>query len=236
MKQFKNYVFFWIVLVGLFNLCCFITPREWYGISKHSGSFWCGYFFVMGSFILHILYAYFVFSKECGKNKRVVHAPLLLFSFIELGVMIIVGTLCMVIPALPYWMAIMVCYIILFFSVVLMMAMKTVGENTVHANTTLNDKTLYMRELTNVAHELVSSAHTEPVKEITTKILESIRYSDMISSDETREYELAISEGLDELRVLIVSQDLNRLQSKAYEVIHLVEKRNNICKVSKSRI
>ena len=232
MRTLKNYTISWIVLVGLFNLCCFITPNEWYGVSKYSGSFWVGYGFVMASFVFHFIYAFFAFSER-NREKQVINTPITIFSFFELGLMVVVGLLCMAIPSLPYWLGIVLCYIVLALSVLFLISAKVVGENAVYANTALNTKTAFMRELTDKAQGLISSAKTAQAKEIATKIYEAIRYSDTISSEATKEDELAISERLSGLEGSINDIGIEGLQNKADEIFQLIEKRNNICKASK---
>lgn len=93
-----------------------------------------------------------------------------------------------------------------------------------------------MRELTDKAQRLISSAKTAQAKEISTKIYEAIRYSDTISSEATKEDELAISEKLSSLEGSINDIGIEGLQNKADEILQLIEKRNNKCKDSKRRM
>ena len=154
-----------------------------------------------------------------------INTPITIFSFFELGLMGVVGLLCMAIPSLPYWLGIALCYIVLALSVLFLISAKVVGENAVYANTSLNTKTAFMRELTDQAQRLIFSAKTAQAKEIATKIYEAIRYSDTISLEATKEDELAISERLSSLEGSINDIGIEGLQNKADEILQLIDRK-----------
>lgn len=236
MKHFKTYAIVWILLVGLFNICCFVTPNESNGVSKFEGGFWPAYGFVMLAFVLHLIFAYYMFSEK-NDEKRRQNTMLTTISFIELVLMVVIGALCMMIPAVSYWVAIIVCYAVLAFSIIFLLSTKTVEDNKYAANSNLNAKTAYMRELTDKAQELVSMAKTDDSRAAVTKIYEAIRYSDTVSSDELREEEKAISDGLTSLKELVEdSPDMDAINLKTDEILRLVEQRNYKAKELKHRI
>lgn len=236
MRHIKNYAIFWIVLIILFNLVCFITPNEWYGVSKFSGGFWAGYGFITASFLLHFIYAYFAFGER-NKENRVLNIPLIIISFVELGLMIVAGALCMVIPSLPHWVGILICYTVLTFSIIFLLSAKVVGENTSNANIALNVKTSFMRGLTDKAQELVMESKTTEAKLLVTKVYDAIRYSDIVSAEETQMDEMRISVGLEDLKSIIQDgEDIAKIQHKVDDILLLVEKRNNKCKALKRQV
>jgi len=236
MKNFKSYIIVWILLIGLFNICCFVTPSEINGISKYEAGFWPAYGFVMLAFMLHLAFAYYLFSEK-NEVKRRQNTSLSVISFLELAVMIIAGALCMLIPSVPYWVAIIVCYAVLAFSVILLVSTKTVEDKKYAANNSLNTKTANMRELADNAQELISMAKTAETKSLATKVFEAIKYSDTVSSDETYTEEKAIFEGISEFKgFLNEGASLEELKQKADEILMLIEQRNNIAKASKRRV
>lgn len=235
MKHFKTYAIVWVLLVGLFNICCFVTPDEVNGVNKFEGAFWPAYGFVMLAFVLHMIFAYNVFSEK-NEEKRRQNTMLTTISFVELVLMIVVGAICMLIPSMSYWVAIIVCYAVLALSIIFLLSTKTVEENKFSANSILNTKTAYMRELTNNAHELISIVKTEESKAEITKVYEAIRYSDTVSSDKLKDEEIAISNGLTSLKELLKDgSDEKAISQKADEIVMLVEKRNNKAKEFKRR-
>ena len=235
-KHLRYYAILWIVLVGLFNILCFATPSEVNGVSKYSGGFWPGYEFVMAAFVLHFIYAYFAFSEK-NKEKRVLNTPLIIISFIELALMIVVGTVCIAIPGMPNWLGIVLCYLVFAGSIIFFISAKAVGQNAFDGNSKLNAKTNTFRELTNTAQELVSAAKTKDIKQSVQRVYDAIRYSDMVSTEETREDETAIRDGLEELTAAVAeNSNVVDIQHKVDELLHLIEKRNHKCKTLKRRV
>ena len=236
MKHIKNYAILWTVLIILYNLVCLLTTNERYGISKFSGSFWVGYGFITASFISHLFYAFFAFGEK-NKEKRVLNIPLLIISFVELGFMVIIGVLCMTTPFLPYWVGIIVCYAVLAFSVIFLLSAKVTGEKVANANIVLNAKTSSMRGMVDKAQELVIGSKTPEIKSMVAHLYDAIRYSDTISSEETKIDEMRISDGLEDLENMIQNAtDSEKIQQKVDALLLLVEKRNNKCKASKRQV
>ena len=76
-KEVRNYVIIWILLVALFNVICFVTPAEVNGISKYQGAFWPGYGFITATFIIHMIFMMIIIKRQ---NYRI-RTSLIVFSF-----------------------------------------------------------------------------------------------------------------------------------------------------------
>ena len=236
MQKLKRYIVFWVAIVSLFNVVCFITPDEWYGVNKYSGAFWSGYAFIMGAFILHLLYATFAF-RENNTEKKALNIPITIISYFELGIMLAVGAVCMTVPGLPNWIGIILCYTVLAFSVVFLVSAKAVEENKTSANKRINKNSAFIRELSDIASNMVSSSKTDAICRTSKSLYEAIRYSDPISSDETRAYEEDIYNALKDLSSMLQNDtDEESFSQKADEILLLIENRNNKCKALKRRV
>ena len=232
-KDLKYYLVCWIVLVVLYNVICFVTPSEINGISKYSGAFWSGYLFIMATFILHLVYAIFALSSN-SKEKKILNVPIMVISCFEITVMVVCGTICMTLPNLPNWVAVVVCSIILAFSVISLITVKTVGDNVSTANKVLNESTYSFRELFDISLLLVNNSKTEDTKNIAHRVSEAIRYSDPVSNDELQPLEEEIKEKIIELSQLISKEDeFEVVKNKADGLLNLIEIRNNKCKTLK---
>ena len=130
MKRFKTYIVVWILLVILFNLCCFVTPSEINGVSKYSGGFWPCYGLVMLAFVLHLVFASKAFSEK-SREKQLQNTSLTVISFFELALMVIAGAICVLVQSIPYWVGVIVCYVVLAFSIIFLLSAMTVGQNAV---------------------------------------------------------------------------------------------------------
>ena len=235
-KSLKYYAIVWIALVGLFNIICFVTPDEVGGLSKYSGSFWTGYGFVMAAFVLHLIYACLAFN-ETNAEKRILNTPLTVISFIELLLMVVVGTLCIAVFRTPTWVSIILCYLILMLSVIFFVSAKAVGENALNANISLNQKTASIRDLVDVAQQLVTASKSKESRQLSQKVYDALRYSDMVSSAATADDEATIREKLEALIAGVSKEsDLSEYSAEVKELLALIEIRNNKCKAAKRRV
>lgn len=155
--------------------------------------------------------------------------PLIIISYFELIIMIIIGIGCMVLPVISNWLGIILCYTIMVVSVLIFVSAKVIGENTSKANTNLNTKVFQMREITNQASELISMAKDDETKTLMQKIFDAIRYSDPISTEETYSEEIEMIKLLAEIKVMIESSKCEEIKNKSDELIRLIDKRNNKC-------
>ena len=235
-KSVKYYLICWAVLVALFNVVCFVIPDSIVGVSKFTGSFWVEYAFMMATFIAHLVFMCVCFSAK-DKETKVLNMPLIALSIIELFVMLIAGALCMLIPALPYWVGVIVCCAVLAFSVISLVTAKGVGENTSQANINLNRKTDNYRNMVDAADMLLKRATSAEEKALAQKVYDAVRYADAASSPETAADEAAI---LDEIGALTLAfanrEDFAATEQRANELLLLIAQRNNKCKAAKRKV
>lgn len=235
-KSLKYYIIIWIALVGLFNVACFVTPEDVGGLSRHTGSFWSGYGFVMAAFVLHLAYACVAFS-ETNAERRILNMPLTVISFIELLLMVAVGTLCIAVFMTPTWVSVVLCCLVLLLSVIFFISAKAVGENAHSANISLNQKTAKLRELTDEARQLVTASGSKEARELSQKLCDALRYSDPVSTAATADDEAEIQAKLRSL-IADASKDPQPadFSAKVDDLLALIEIRNNKCKAAKRRV
>lgn len=154
-----KYIVVWIATVVLFNLISFLTPIGAGDTGGHSGGFWAGYIFVMVTLVLYLVFSCIALSEK-NKEKKELNTPLIIICSVELCMMVLVGIVCMVVTAIPYWLGIIICYALLLFSVIFFIMVKVVGKNASAANRTLNAKTSMFCELTDLAQELIAVSST----------------------------------------------------------------------------
>lgn len=228
-KKQIHYIIVWIALISLFNILCFVTPDEINGIKTFSGAFWPGYVFITIAFLGHLVFS-MVCLSENNYGKKVMNIPLTIISCFELAAMVVVGLACMLVPGLPNWLGIILCYAILVFSVLFLLSAKVVGENAASANQSLNAKAFQMRELTNQASELIAMAKDSDTRALLQSVYEAIRFSDPISTEETQPEECEMIKLLAEMKSLIECEKSETIRTKADAIIRFIERRNNKCK------
>lgn len=229
-RSMKIYSISWLLIVLLFQMLCFLTPNEYAGFDKFSGAFWAGYGFIMGALVLHYIFI-FVVQRTKDQDKQYVNRPLVYISVISLILMVLAGAACMIIPNLPNWLGILICYSILAVSVIYLLAAKVAGKNAYYANKALNERVFFFRDLASEAETLVTAAQTKEAKAVAQNVYEAIRYSDPSSDPALAEEEKQIKEMLEKLsRCILKKADVTVLKPMEQEILRLIQNRNNKCK------
>ena len=122
-------------------------------------------------------------------------------------------------------------------SVIFFVSAKAVGENALNSNISLNQKTASIRDLVDVAQQLVTASKSKESKQLSQKVYDALRYSDMVSSAATADDEAAIREKLEALIAGVSKEsDLPEYSAKVDELLALIDIRNNKCKAAKRRV
>lgn len=180
-KSFKIYSLIWAICLALFNVITFVTPNEVGGVSKFSGSFWVGYIFITVAFIGQLTCAFVAFKAE-NLKKFFYNIPLLSISYGGLVTMLVVGSIFMVIPVLPEWIAIIVCVIILAFNAIAIIKATASADIVSGIDEEIKTQTFFIKSLSVDAQSLMTSATSDELRAEAKKVYEAIRYSDPMAN------------------------------------------------------
>ncbi|MBQ5995844.1 MAG: hypothetical protein IJL63_08320 [Clostridia bacterium] len=234
-RSLSTYLISWALLIAVFNVICFIIPGRDGEARELTAAFWVGYAMVMLTLLLHLIYAVLSLSKS-DRDKRLLNVPIMAISIVEFVIMAVVGAVCMLLPGNLFWIGVIVCCIVLAFSVILYLTSVTVHENLAEANSALNAKTSNYRSAVDTATLLISKAKTPVQRDVAKKIYDAIKYSDSVSSDETFEIENRIESAVATLLADFNGTDNDALlNSKTDDILLMIQQRNNICAESKRR-
>lgn len=224
-KTFKSYIGIWAICLLTFNAIAFIIPNEM------KGNFWAGYIFITLAFLGQLFCASIAFKAE-NATRFFYNFPLISISFFGTVTMLIIAGLTMAIPAIPIWVGIIFCLLILAFSAIAVISAAAAGETVAKIDETIKAKTLFIKMLTADAAALMARAQTDEAKEITKKVYEIIRYSDPMSNDALGSIEAQITLRFKEFEAAIGDQG-EGAAALGEELILLVEDRNAKCKLLK---
>lgn len=217
--------------MALFNVIAFMAG----GVDaqdKYTSSFWIGYGLITVMFIGQLICSFVAFKADSAK-KMFYNISLIRTSYIGLIASFVVGGLCMLISPLPYWVAVIICAIVLAMNVVCVAkAGAAIGEIE-RIDTKIKTQTFFVRSLTVDANTLMASAKSEGAREECRKVYEAIRYSDPMSNDALAPVESQITVKFAELSEAVKADDGERVAELAKEVVVLVEDRNKKCKLLK---
>ena len=231
-KVVRNYIASWAILVGIFNLCCFATPSSLMGFDKFGGAFWGGYIFIMLSFIGQLVCAIIAFNAKT-KERFFLNIPLIRISYSGLITSIIVGAICMALPNVPNWVAVVACGSILSVVAISVMKAQAAAEIIDAVDTKIKVQTFFIKSLTADADSLMARAASAEIKAECKKVYEAIRYSDPMSNDALAAIEGQISIKFNDFSAAVCNSDLDKVTALAKELTILIGDRNNKCKLLK---
>jgi hypothetical protein len=230
-KRITVYGIIWAICLGIFNVISFVTPNEINGVSKFNGSFWVGYVFITVAFVGQLICA--IFALKSNKfNKLFYNISLITVSYAGLTSTVIIGGIFMAINALPYWIGIILCVIILGFNAISVIKASAASSIVSNIDEKVKAKTLFIRELTVDADALVKCASNDLKKEALT-VYDAIRYSDPMSSNALISIENQIKNDFIEFSEAIRNEDLALATEGAKSLLESLNTRNQKCKLLK---
>lgn len=230
-KNFKLYIVAWAVLLALFNLITFIVPAA-PDTEKYTDSFWIGYVFITLAFIGQLICAAMAFNKD--DSKKIFYGISLVKSSIAgLIVSFLVGSICMIVSFLPYWVGVVVCAIVLALNIFAIIKAKVAIDEVERIDEKVKNKTFFIKSLTIDAETLMESAQDDVIKAECRKVAEALRYSDPMSNDALASAESAITIKFAELQSAVKANDKDAVIADTQELLVLIGDRNKKCKLLK---
>lgn len=222
---FKYYLICWAVALAVFNVVVFVVSGNTVGLSNVTSSFWIAYAFITLAFCGNLSCS-FLFFREENRNKAFLKIPVLYFAFCALVLSLIVGAVAMSVPAIPYWVGIIIDMLVLAFYAMAITKAATAADIINTVETKVNEKTSYIKTLSVEANSLISRANSDETKALAKKVYEAIRYSDPMSVPELIEYEERIEREFSAFANSIKDNDIELATASADELINLLNDRN----------
>ncbi len=230
-KNFKYYLISWAVILALFNVITFIVP-SFPTTQKYNASFWIGYVFITLMLIGHPICAYFAFKGD-NAQKLFYNISLIKASYTSLIASFVIGGLCMLISPLPYWIAVVLCAVILAVNVLAIMK-ATVAVNEVNnIDEKIKTQTFFIKSITADADSLTARASSESMKAECKKVYEALRYSDVMSCEALADIEKEITVTFSEFSDAVKADCYERATELTKELLILINDRNTKCKLLK---
>ena len=231
-KSFKIYSLIWAICLAVFNVITFATPNEIGGVSKFSGSFWVGYIFITIAFLGQLTCAFVAFKAE-NLKKFFYNIPLLSISYGGLVTMLVVGSIFMAVPALPEWIAIIVCVIILAFNAIAIIKATAAADIVSGIDEKIKAQTFFIKSLSADAQSLITSAKSDELRAETKKVYEAIRYSDPMANAALSDLDAQIEKQFNAFSDAVKADDAELAKETADTLVEMVERRNQKCKLLK---
>lgn len=231
-KYFKYYGICWAIAFVVFNVITFVVIGATMGFAALLPSFWIGYGFITLAFIGNLICS-LMFFKEENKNKVFLKISVLRLSYSALVASFIAGIIAMVVPAIPYWVGIIVDVLILAFYAIAIVKASAAADIVNHVEQKVKEKTFFIKALTVDADSLMAKANSDEIKAEAKKVYEAIHYSDPMSNDALVNIENQIQKQFNVFKEAVKNDDIELAESSAEELIVLVNDRNKKCKLLK---
>lgn len=229
-KTFKFYTIIWTVLLILFFVIVFV-PFSWVK-QKYTSSFWIGCIFVTISFVAQLICSYFALKEENIK-KVFYNVSLIMTSYLGLAVSFVCGCLCMLLPFLPYWFAIVLCSIACAFNIIAVTKTCTAISYVSDIDKKVKKNTIFVKKLVIDAEKLITQAQDETLRAECKKVYEALRYSDPVSHDALSFVESEIAIKFSRFSDAVAEEDFAIVTEIGREILALIGERNAKCKLLK---
>lgn len=231
-KSISVYSIIWTICLVVFNVITFVTPNEIGGVSKFTGTFWVGYIFITIAFLGQLACAFVAFKAE-NLKKFFYNIPLLSISYGGLVTMLVIGSIFMAIPALPEWIAIIVCVIILAFNAIAIIKATAATDIVSGIDEKIKTQTFFIKSLSVDAQGLVTSAESDELRAEAKKVYEAIRYSDPMANATLSDLDAQIERQFNAFSDAVKAEDSELAKETAAALVEMVERRNQKCKLLK---
>ena len=232
-KTMRFYVICWTIFLAVFNAVVVLVRPVIPGFDVvYDVRFWVAWAFVILAFVGNLLCAKKAFAAE-NAQKLFYNISLIRISYTGLIFMLLFGAGLMLIPALPVWIAAVVCVLVLACSAIAVAKAAAAVELVEKVDEKVKTQTSFIRETTAEAEKCVNLARSAAVKAECSRIYEALRFSDPMSNPALTPEETQISARMAELTAAVTADDAEKAAAAAKAVVSLVGERNAKCKLLK---
>lgn len=232
-KNFKFYVIAWAILLAIYNLTVFLVKPILPGyVFNYDARFWISWGVIIATYLGQLFCAKVAFDSK-NKEKLFLNLPLITESYASLITATIIGSILMLIPNWPAWIAAIVCAAVLGFSIVSVIKASVAADLVSEIDDKVKTKTFFIKSLTFDAESLIARAKNETIKAECKKVYEAVRYSDPMSNPALASIESEIIIKFSKLFDAVASDDVSVVAERAKELVILLGDRNGKCKFLK---
>lgn len=214
-KTFKSYLCIWLILFFTFNILSFVA------IPTFTTSFWIGYVCVILSFIGQLLCTKKAFNSK-NLEQMFYNLSIISISYTGLIISFIVAAICMIVTVIPYFVAVIVCMLVLAFTMIAVLKADIAIDNAIAVGTKVKTNTYFMKSLIAEAETLYTKTRSIECK----KLYEALRYSDPVSCEDVSILEEQISNLFNQYKTLIEKGNLEDNKEILDNLINFIDERN----------
>lgn len=229
-KQALSAIAAYVIILAIYILAFLIIPFDTIAAS------WICFGFTIGALLISLGMSAFAF-KDTGKMVSKIYGyPIFTIGIIYAVAQMVIGILICVIAAfveVPYWLALLLCIILLGAAVIGMLATDNVRDTIEKLDEELKATTRTVTYFRINISGIVDMCEDPQVKPQLLKLEEQFRYSDPVSSDATKVCEDKINRMLADLKVKVGTAPAEVQLDAIKNISIALNERNRICKANK---
>jgi len=213
-----------VIILVMYNVVVFALP-----FSK-GGGFWTGYVFSMSALLLTASVNFYAFNHK-GLRSKYYSMPLASVAWYYLIIQLTVGLLEMAVQAIPYRYGIAVNILLLGACLIGLIAVNVAREEIERIDEKTKEKVFYIKSLQADVELLEAKTSDDILIKAIKALVETIRYSDPMSSQQ-----LAIVENKIEIGIATLTEsisDIETAKTLCDDLQQLFAERNRKCKLLK---
>ena len=216
------------ILFVVFTVIAFAAP-----FSK-TALFWLGYVFGIVAIAAQIYFFRISFAKGEDVKSKFYGFPIAKIGVVYLAIQLIVSLIEMVLANhLPAWVAVILNVIILAIAAIGSITADIMRDEIAKQDSGLKQDVTNMRALQSLSASLVGLCQDTALKAKLQDLADEFKYSDPVSSDNTKEQETELKFLVGEIQRALVDGDLKAAEGFVVRVKSGLAERNRICKLNK---
>jgi hypothetical protein len=219
-----------LIILGLvlvvFNVLAFAIPFT------RGATFWIGYGFTFFAILFSAGAALYAIGRQ-GLKSKFYGLPLLYVAWTYLIIQTVLGFICMAVPFIPWWVALLIGIFLLAAAAIGLVAVDMGREAIEQIDAKVAEKVFYLRSLQVDVETLATRTAELRLKKNLKDLAESIRYSDPMSHERLAALEGRIEAGAARLAEAVESGDGDSAQALVDELAQLLAERNRKSKMMK---
>jgi len=215
-----------LVILVIYNVIAFVLPFD------RQPGFWVGYIFSMLSILLTTGVGFYSLSRK-GLKSKFYGIPLIFVVWHYLIIQLVFGFLEMMLQIIPFQYGIAINVILLGACLIGLIAVNISKEEIERIDEKIKKKVFYIKSLQSDIEALIDKTSDESAKKLLKELVETIQYSDPMSSPQLEAIESEINTKVTVLIGTVSTADTNFIRISCNELQGLFSERNQKCKILK---
>lgn len=231
MRMTKNGKRGYIILAVIFVIWCAIAFAPPF---HKTAVFWLAYLFGVISIAFQIYVFKISFEKGEDAKSRFYGFPMAKIGIVYLGVQLILSLIELLCSAfLLGWIAFLLNIILLAAAFVGCIAAETMRDEIEKQDVSLKKDVSNMRNLQSLSASIASQCSIAELKGDISKVAEEFKYSDPVTSDQTKEIEEDLKQQMNEIQNAILEGDAEGAKTLCAKILAGLAERNRVCALNK---